>query len=336
MRRYLLTLLAVGLWPTLTFAQTSTQVVEYYHTDALGSVRAVTKVVNGQTQVVSRHDYRPFGEEVAPQTPPVDKRLFTGKERDQETGWDYFEARYYCSNHGRFGNPDPLMSTGRAADPQSWNRYTYGLGNPLRFVDPSGMEAVVRGDVEEVQRWLRNGVGKEAAQYVFVEWDPKNDRWHVAIKGIDIDEFKRMSGGGSDAPLRLANLVQDVREMTIKETKESLPDFNPGYTFDIGERGCSTVPVVMINFDQYLWKKGELSSKMAWERWYDHNADSLAEMSSGMLLFHELGHAWGNMQSRRTALGQTVRDAMDWENAARKAVNPGSPGALRVKHDRKR
>jgi hypothetical protein len=94
MRRYLLSLIAVGLWPTLTFAQTGTQMVEYYHTDALGSVRAVTKVVNGQVQVVSRHDYKPFGEEVAPQTPPVDKRLFTGKERDAETGWDYFGARY--------------------------------------------------------------------------------------------------------------------------------------------------------------------------------------------------------------------------------------------------
>jgi hypothetical protein len=36
MRRYLLSLIAVGLWPTLAFAQTGTQVVEYYHhTDAL-------------------------------------------------------------------------------------------------------------------------------------------------------------------------------------------------------------------------------------------------------------------------------------------------------------
>jgi RHS repeat-associated protein len=139
MRRYLLSLIAVGLWPTLTFAQTGTQVVEYYHTDALGSVRAVTKVVNGQTQMVSRHDYKPFGEEVAPQTPPVDKRLFTGKERDAETGLDYFGARYLASGVGRFTSVDPLMSTGKPADPQSWNRYSYTRSNPLRFVDPEGL-----------------------------------------------------------------------------------------------------------------------------------------------------------------------------------------------------
>jgi len=137
MRRYLLSLMAVGLWPTLTFAQTTTQVVEYYHTDALGSVRAVTKVVNGQTQVVSRHDYKPFGEEVAPQTPPVDKRLFTGKERDQETGWDYFEARYLAGGSGRFTSPDPVG--GSLCNPQTFNRYAYCLGNPLRYRDPSGL-----------------------------------------------------------------------------------------------------------------------------------------------------------------------------------------------------
>jgi RHS repeat-associated protein len=141
MRRYLLTLLAVGLWPTLTFAQTATQVVEYYHTDALGSVRAVTKVVNGQTQVVSRHDYRPFGEEVAPQNPPVDKRLFTGKERDAETGLDYFGARYLSCMSGRFVTADPLTASQKTTNPQTFGRYAYALNNPLRFMDPDGLQA---------------------------------------------------------------------------------------------------------------------------------------------------------------------------------------------------
>jgi RHS repeat-associated protein len=139
MRRYLLSLIAVGLWPTLTFAQTSAQVVEYYHTDALGSVRAVTKVVNGQVQVVSRHDFKPFGEEVAPQNPPVDKRLFTGKERDAETGQDYFGARYYRADLGRFTTTDPVQTWDEnLADPQRWNRYGYVRNNPLKYVDPDG------------------------------------------------------------------------------------------------------------------------------------------------------------------------------------------------------
>jgi hypothetical protein len=83
MQRIVLALLGVVLLPVVVFAQ-SGQTVEYYHTDAVGSVRAVTQVVNGQVQIVSRHDFMPFGEEVNPPNPPTDKRLFTGQERDFE------------------------------------------------------------------------------------------------------------------------------------------------------------------------------------------------------------------------------------------------------------
>jgi RHS repeat-associated protein len=64
---------------------------------------------------------------------------FTGKERDAETGLDYFGARYYSGAMGRFTGSDPLLNSGRPSNPQSWNRYTYGLNNPLRFTDPTGL-----------------------------------------------------------------------------------------------------------------------------------------------------------------------------------------------------
>ncbi len=61
--------------------------------------------------------------------------LYTGKERD-ETGLDYFGARYYDSSLGRFlsvdpAGPDPM-------NPMSWNRYAYCLNNPYKYVDPDG------------------------------------------------------------------------------------------------------------------------------------------------------------------------------------------------------
>ncbi len=65
----------------------------------------------------------------------------TGKERDQESGLDYFGARYYSAAQGRFTSPDPLMASARISDPQTWNRYSYALNNPLRLVDPDGMNA---------------------------------------------------------------------------------------------------------------------------------------------------------------------------------------------------
>ena len=122
------------LWATPLWAQ-ATQVVEYYHTDALGSVRAVTKA----GAVVSRHDFMPFGEEVQPTIPPPDKRLFTGKERDSEVGTDYLGARSLASGLGRFQAPDRLFANGgRLTDPQSLNRYAYARNNPVKYVDPDG------------------------------------------------------------------------------------------------------------------------------------------------------------------------------------------------------
>ncbi len=127
------------LVPATGLAQIATQVIEYYHTDALGSVRAVTKQVNGQWQVVARHDFMPFGEEVAAPVPPPDKRLFTGKERDSETGMDYFGARYYRADLGRFTTVDPVQTTAEnLVGPQRWNRYAYVSNNPLRYLDPDG------------------------------------------------------------------------------------------------------------------------------------------------------------------------------------------------------
>jgi RHS repeat-associated protein len=67
----------------------------------------------------------------------------TGKERDTESGNDYFEARYYSSSMGRFMSPDPLLNSGRPDDPQTWNRYTYALNNPLIVTDPTGLYNLV-------------------------------------------------------------------------------------------------------------------------------------------------------------------------------------------------
>jgi RHS repeat-associated protein len=63
---------------------------------------------------------------------------FTSKERDAETGLDFFGARYFSSAQGRFTSADPLLASGNPKDPQSWNRYAYGFNNPLRFIDPNG------------------------------------------------------------------------------------------------------------------------------------------------------------------------------------------------------
>src|SRR5947209_2603096 len=100
-----------------------------------------TRVVTGQQQEMrARYDYLPFGEEVyvgrAGYGGGNVRQKFTGYEQDTETGLDYAKARYYASVAGRFTSPDPLSSSAKPATPQSWNRYSYTVNNPLRYVDP--------------------------------------------------------------------------------------------------------------------------------------------------------------------------------------------------------
>ena len=135
-------LLAVlaGAWPA------AAQTVEYYHLDALGSVRAITDQTGA---VLERHDYLPFGEEWNPQ-PTTDPRKFTGKERDTETGYDYFGARYLSAKTARFTTTDPAFTLAdNLVDPQRWNKYAYVRNNPMSRVDPDGRDAV----------WINNANG---------------------------------------------------------------------------------------------------------------------------------------------------------------------------------
>jgi len=67
---------------------------------------------------------------------------FTGEERDAESGNDYMSARYFASSMGRFLSPD--IVGGDLSNPQSLNRYTYVLNNPLFWTDPSGFQEQVR------------------------------------------------------------------------------------------------------------------------------------------------------------------------------------------------
>jgi RHS repeat-associated protein len=71
---------------------------------------------------------------------PPSRSHFTGKEHDQESGNDYFGARYYASSMGRFLSPDPSgLDFANPRNPQSLNLYSYVRNNPLGHIDPTGL-----------------------------------------------------------------------------------------------------------------------------------------------------------------------------------------------------
>lgn len=135
--------------------------VKWLVADHLGTPRIIIDQTGSRANV-KRHDYLPFGEELFAgsggrtaalgYTGDGVRQQFTSKERDVETGLDYFLARYYGSTQGRFLSPDPLNpmvsassdTQGEAlflryiAEPANWNKYTYVYNNPLRRIDPDG------------------------------------------------------------------------------------------------------------------------------------------------------------------------------------------------------
>ncbi len=116
--------------------------------------------------VIERHDYLPFGDEVtAPQSGQT--RQFTGKERDAETGLDYFGARYYSGGRARFSTVDPYYSwSENLVDPQRWNRYAYVRNNPFRFTDPDGRNPLIVGLVGAGIGAVAAAAGSVGAQLV--------------------------------------------------------------------------------------------------------------------------------------------------------------------------
>jgi len=147
-------------------------------TDQLGTARMVVGK-SGNLTGITRHDYLPFGEEIPssiasrstqgfswPQSDSV-RQQFTQKERDIETGLDYFGARYFASTQGRFTSPDPVtISVARVANPQLWNSYSYVSNNPLQYLDPDGLERI---QLDESSAQIEEEIKKQKAARKTIE-----------------------------------------------------------------------------------------------------------------------------------------------------------------------
>jgi RHS repeat-associated protein len=119
----------------------------YVSVDHLGSTRLLADGSGNQKYC---NDYLPFGGDIFAgsngrptcyPSAPTSGIKFTGQYRDYESGLDFFGARHFSGGQGRFTSPDEPFNDQDASDPQSWNLFSYGRNNPLRYVDPSGTTA---------------------------------------------------------------------------------------------------------------------------------------------------------------------------------------------------
>jgi len=134
----------VAEYDTLPLTSGGTQFVL---TDRQGSPRLVT---NSDGVVFSRHDYLPFGEDMAAgigmrsptqgySQPELLRQKYAGMENNNATGMSHTLWRQYDNLSARWTAPDPYGGSMSIATPQSFNRYSYVENDPVNRVDPLGL-----------------------------------------------------------------------------------------------------------------------------------------------------------------------------------------------------
>jgi len=126
----------------------SDEIYMYYHSgDHLGSSHLITEgnpdggkhsgLTYSRGDLIQRYEYAPFGKETYVLNPNLDLTAsYTGQNYDSSSGLYYYKSRYYNPKLARFIQPDTVIPD--ATHLQSYNRYSYVVNNPLKYVDPTG------------------------------------------------------------------------------------------------------------------------------------------------------------------------------------------------------
>ncbi len=156
----------------------------YYTQDNIRSTRVVT---DDTGSVVYAESYDPYGgvQQTWPGTTYEPKRQFCDKERDEESGLDYFGARYYLNTHYRWLSVDPAFATERViVSPQAGNLYSYCMGNPLTLCDPDGR--VVYCTSEAAFEAIKRSICNETLANK-IKWDRKTGR--ISVENVSAAEM---------------------------------------------------------------------------------------------------------------------------------------------------
>ena len=121
---------------------------KYVISDQLGSSSVIT---NEKGEELARYKYSPFGNLIKSKGETEESYRFTGKEFDKLTGLYYYGARYYDPTIGRFISEDPVK--------EGWNWFAYCKNNPLKYVDPNGLEVQIYTNKNKPNFYLYTNLG---------------------------------------------------------------------------------------------------------------------------------------------------------------------------------
>jgi RHS repeat-associated protein len=184
----------------------------YLHTDHLGSSSFIT---DQSGEAVQHLQYMAFGESFVNQTSTSWETRFTfsGKEKDAETGYSYFGARYYDSDLSVWLSVDPL-----ADKYPSMSSFMYAAGNPVMLVDPDGRE------IEQDQPGFWGRIARVWPGF----WGPHKGygRWN---KWLNCHDFFRNAGRRKNkGPKRSLSIRINIprMEVTKYKVKKESQDFD--------------------------------------------------------------------------------------------------------------
>ena len=188
--------------------------IYFYHGDHLGSANWITDADGKPIQYIH---YAPYGELIAnQQTIGYDERYkFTGKERDWETGYDMFGARYLWSDAGIFISPDPLSDK----DP-GISSYAYCGWNPIKYIDPDGREKHIF--LSKNESYAAKNFRDDSGIYIFGHGSSGSDRYIANDRG------------NKREPLYAANLADHI----VNESNQYKTDAAEGNTSMIFLYAC--------------------------------------------------------------------------------------------------
>ncbi|HEY6805045.1 MAG TPA: RHS repeat-associated core domain-containing protein [Pyrinomonadaceae bacterium] len=228
--------------------------VHWLVADQLGTPRMVFDET-GSLASVKRHDYLPFGEELTgglsgrtvAQGYSGDgvRQQFTSKERDVETGLDYFGARFYQSLQGRFTSPDEPFAGQDEGDPQTWNLYSYTSNSPLNRIDEDG------------RRWFYKC---DPDQGCDVQWVNPNPDGTYTSPGAGYIEFIPTK----DQPTLHLYSPDGYKSYRFGEKKDGSPTVKWLWTGKVEDRPEHIIMAVAVVQDIYAILTGAVKSFLEW------------------------------------------------------------------------
>ncbi|AXR62415.1 hypothetical protein DQM68_09055 [Leptospira mayottensis] len=210
----------------------------YYLTDQVDSV---SHVLDDDGNTLSQIQYQPYGETFVQRGDLNFSPKYNSQELDRESGFYFFNARYYDPGIGRFTSADTIVDG--ELDTQGWNRFSYVKGNPIGAKDPTGHDTFLYFYKSETTDsgagHVAIGVGTQEKQTLY-EANPVNSGPIRTMEKTykhegSMDEVLKKNHIGSkgknpDLVLQLKTDSKGTEDGKIKETAEKFFEKNKNWT----------------------------------------------------------------------------------------------------------